>query len=157
MGLFQQLTQAMTGSAPSNDDATLLLDAYRGCLARAAVLERDAAVAPGPGSRTDLLELARVEKDLAERLWEALVERGRDIRPPVEVPAPTPARSHWARLVEALEAHRAAVQHCRDLSIRLADASPATAAVFAALSQAQSRLCERLRGLIARADPQAID
>jgi hypothetical protein len=59
--------------------------------------------------------------------------------------------------VANLEAHRAAVQQYRDLATRLTEPAPRTAAVFERLSAAQAGICGRLRALIARADPQAID
>lgn len=157
MGILRQISRVITGSAPPCDGTAALVDAYGQCLTGADRLRAAAELAPDAGSRTELLDLARAETDLADRLWESLADRV-PARPVHLPPARSqPERSHWARLVETLEAHRAAAQRYRDLATQLTEPSPATAALFEQLSGAQAALCRGLRALIARADPQAID
>jgi len=72
--------------------------------------------------------------------------------PVTEVPL-----NHWARLVSCLDAHRATVEMLREAARTCGDELPATAALFEEWRDIEVMHCERLRALIARADPQALN
>ncbi|MCK6554461.1 hypothetical protein L6Q96_07750 [Candidatus Binatia bacterium] len=156
MEMVRQLGSALTGSAPGDDGSSALAAAYWTCLLRADRLRADARRAPAPGSREELLALAGAETELAERLRES-VGGIASASPPAAPEHFPPGRNHWARLVNHLEAHRAAAHRYREMATRLTERSPAKAAIFERLGGAQAGICRRLRSLIARADPQAID
>lgn len=150
------MSEVLTGMVPLGDDVTLLREACQGCLDRADRLRAGAERAPDPRSRDELRALAQAEIDTANRIATLMGER-RAEAPEIPQTPPCPARSHWARLVAQLERHRTAAQSYRELTTRLAQRAPEAAALFEQLSAAQMTASRRLRALIARADPQAIN
>ena len=156
MRVLRQISQVLTGVSPASDGIAALGNARRDCLVRAERLRADAARTPYPGAREELLALARMETDLAHRISELLAGRVRGSADALRARSEC-GRNHWARLVARLEDHRAAVHGYRDCATRLTETAPAIARAFERLSTTQATLCVRLRALIARADPQAID
>ena len=59
--------------------------------------------------------------------------------------------------MQDLEAHRLSARRLRELAVHFAESLPTTAALFDELCREEVTHCERLRTLIARADPQALD
>jgi len=124
---------------------------------RAQRLRRHAEQAPNQLNRGELTRLSEEDDARADEIGEALAHLG-------GTPAETPVLSsvggslnHWARLVEDLEAHRAAVRRLRERVVHFAESVPDVAAVFDRLYNAEEKHLVVLRDLIARTDPQAID
>jgi len=113
-------------------------------------------MAPQAYSAQGLKELADAEETQAERLRAALSAAGHAI-PAVPASRSSGAPSHWARLVQDLEAHRMSARHLRELAVHFAEDLPSTADLFDQLCREEIGHCERLRALIARSDPQALD
>ena len=136
MGVLEKFSRFLTGGATTQSEAIeALTQCYIDCVTRARQLVRHADMAPQEHAARALRELAADEEAQAERLREA----------------------HWARLVQDLEAHRTSMRRLRELAIRFAEELPSTANLFDEMSREEFAHAERLRALIARADPQAID
>ncbi len=133
-----------------------LADCYSVAAVNSRRLRQDAEYAPNEASAHGLKDLAASEEALSLRLLDALKAAGRPA-PKIEIPDTPRATSHWGRLVQALEAHRALVQAMRNHAAEFLDSFPATAQLFEELRKIESMHCEGLRALIARADPQAAD
>jgi hypothetical protein len=114
-------------------------------------------MAPQAQGTVGLAELAAAEANQAERLRHALRAAGHAVSTAPAVSLPPGALNHWARLVQDLEAHRTSTLGLRELAVHFAETLPDTAALFDELCREEHVHCERLRGLIARADPQALD
>ena len=159
MSMLEKLSRFVAGSAvaTAHDAAAVLRRCHADCAARASQLSRHAEMAPQSQSAEGLAELAAAEGRQAERLREALQAIGETV--PMMPPAllPVGALNHWARLVQDLDLHRASAQSLRELAGHFAETLPDTAALFDEMCREEQTHCERLRGLIARADPQAID
>ncbi len=113
--------------------------------------------APNTASAAGLSELAASEEAVSARLLEALKAAARSAPAIEEAPESATAPSHWGRLVQALEAQRRLVQTLREHTAEFAESFAATAQLFDELRAVESMHCERLRALIARADPQAMN
>lgn len=158
MGILQRVARFVGVDAPPGEAALALLDAYAGSARRAAQLREHAEIAPHENSAAILRDLAGAEDQQVRRLREAM--QGLRITPPGSAVAdrdPVTGQSHWVRVVQDLEEHRRAVQKYREAAIKLAEAAPALATLFEELSQEEYAHCEILRGLVARADPQALN
>jgi hypothetical protein len=129
---------------------------YVGLLQRSAQMRQHAEAAPNQLNQDELKRLAAEDEARARRVAEALASAGAASTAAPELPR-TGAPNHWARLVQDLEAHRAAVRLLREQSIQLADSSPETAALLAELCVQEDQHAIRLRDLIARTDPQALN
>jgi hypothetical protein len=140
-----------------HDATDAVRECYEACVARARQLRQHSELAPQEQSAEGLAELAAAEEKQAERLRDAL--RATAQAPPEVHPQEAAAGglSHWARLVQDLEAHRASARRFRELAVHFAETLPETAALFDELCREDQVHCERLRSLIARADPQALD
>ncbi len=159
MNMLEKISRFVVGSrtATAHEATVALRQCYEDGVARAAQLNRHAEVAPQAQGTEGLAELAAAEAKQAERLREALRAAGEAVTTPAPaVPSPG-AMNHWARLVQDLQAHRASTQRLRELAVHFAETLPDTAALLADLCREEHVHCERLRGLIARADPQALD
>ena len=159
MSMLERISRLVVGSgaATAHDATDALRQGYVDCVARARQLSRHAEMAPQAHSVEALTELAAAEEKQAERLRDALRAAG---QAPPGVPSdslPPGALNHWARLVQDLEAHRASARRLRELAVHFAETLPDTAGLFDELCREENVHCERLRGLIARADPQALD
>lgn len=159
MGVLEKLSRLVTtGAAAAQRDAIDVLgQCYVDCVQLARQLARHAEIAPQGYSRDGLNDLAGAEEQQARRLGDAL--RAAGMAPPAVPNAELPAGAlnHWRRLVQDLEAHRASARRLRELATHFAETLPATAELFDALCREEAIHCERLRALIARADPQALD
>jgi hypothetical protein len=157
MGVLDRISRLVTGGTTASSATRAVRDAYVECVKRARQLTRHAEMAPQSYSTEVLQELAAAEERQAWRLQEALRAAG---ELPPTVPAdtlPGGALNHWGRLVQDLNLHRASAQRLRELTIHFAETLPATAALLDELCCEEVLHCERLRALIARADPQALD
>jgi hypothetical protein len=159
MSMLDRISRLVAGSsvATVHDAAAALRACYVDGVARARQLRRHAEMAPQAQSVEGLTELAAAEEAQAERLRDALRAAGQAL-PTVSSAAPgSGALNHWARLVQDLEAHRTSARRLRELAVHFAETLPDTATLFDDLCREEQLHCERLRGLIARADPQALD
>jgi hypothetical protein len=159
MRLAHTLSRLLTGSLAGevHEAREALQEAYVACVQRACQLRRHADLAPQEAGAEGLSDLAAAEEAQANRLREAIATAGLVVP---EVPSPSwtgAGLSHWARLVQDLEAHRAAEARLQELARRFADATPELAGLFDGLAREERAHCESLRALAARADPQAID
>ena len=159
MGVLHKLSRFMAGGevAAQHDAVEALTQCYVECLQRVRRLAQHAELAPHEYSAEALKELAAAEEAQAGRLRDALRDAGAEVQ---SVPNPSPlpgALNLWGRLVQDLEAHRASARRLRELAVHFAESLPLTATLFDELCREESIHCERLRTLIARADPQALD
>jgi len=159
MGMLDRISRLIVGgSAGAARDATqALAECYTGCVQRARQLSRHAERAPQDYGATGLHELATAEERQASRVRDALQAAGAVVPGAAAVDIPSHALNHWARLVQDLEAHRLSARRLRELAVHFAETLPSTAALFDELCREENDHCERLRTLIARADPQALD
>jgi hypothetical protein len=159
MGVLEKLSRFIAGGevAARFDAVEALTQCYRECTQRARRLARHAESAPHEFSASALRELAAAEAAQADRLQDALRAAGAAV-PTVPDPSALPgALNLWGRLVQDLEAHRDSTRRYRELAVHFAESLPATAGLFDDLSREDALHGERLRGLIARADPQALN
>jgi hypothetical protein len=158
MGVLEKLSRLVGSSTAVMQDITQALgESYVGCSGRARQLRRHAEIAPQEYSAEALKELATAEEAQAERLREALRVAGEAVPAVRAEPPPAGALNHWGRLVQDLEAHRLSARRLRELAVHFAEALPTTAQLFDELCREEVAHCERLRGLIARSDPHALD
>ena len=159
MSMLERISRLVVGSraATAHDATGALRQCYVDCVARAAHLSRHAEMAPQAQAAEGLAQLAAAEAKQAERLRDALRAAGEAVPAASAAVRPPGALNHWARLVHDLEAQRSSEQGLRELAVHFAETLPDTAALFDELCREEHVHCERLRGLIARADPQALD
>lgn len=159
MSMMERISRLVVGGgrATAHDATDALHQCYSDCVTRARQLARHAEMAPQAQSVEALKELADAEEKQAERLREALRAAGHVPPALTDAALPPGAVNHWARLVQDLESHRASERRLRELATHFAETLPGTAALFDELCREEHVHCERLRGLIARADPQAFD
>jgi hypothetical protein len=159
MGVLDKLSRLVAGStvAPRYAAVDALSRCYVECAQRARGLALHADLAPHAYSAEALRELAAAEDTQAGRLRDALRAAGAEAPDLPDMPPLPGALKRWGRLVQDLETHRSSARRLRELAVHFADSLPATAALFDELCREESVHCERLRTLIARADPQALD
>lgn len=146
------------GSSAVQDPAGVLRQVYAGAVQRLALLEQHAELSPQEYSRKGLSTLAKSARQQVDAIRSVLRQRGVGLPPePAALASSSASMSHWARLVQDLELHRTSVQRLRELAFHFADTDPAIAQFLEQLCQEDLRSCERLRVLIARADPQALN
>jgi rubrerythrin len=155
MGVLQTLARLV--AEPADEPNAALQDAYVGAVTRARLLARNAERAPQSHSRDALQRLGAAEAAAAARIADVLRSAGCVVAAPTDAPQPPGGLNHWRRMVQLLEAHRAAEQDARELSVRLAEAHPAVATVFDELRAGEQARAQELRALIARADALALD
>ena len=124
---------------------------------RAGEIERHSEQAPNEASDVELKLIAAETSGTADRLaaklgFEAVAPVGG-----IEAAATPPGDSHWARLVQDLEDLRTLRGRLLRLSAVANDADDELAAVIEGASRTVESELLRLRGLIARADPQALN
>lgn len=132
-----------------------LRTAYVDTVLRTALLRRHAEIAPQEYSAATLLRLAQLGDTQLDLLAEALTARAVALPPPPAVLADD-SRNHWQRLVQDLERHTTAIERCQHAGIRF-DRDQPLSLVFAELQRSCELQRRQLRGLIARADAQALD
>jgi hypothetical protein len=159
MGVLEKLSHLVVGerASASRRAGAALQECYCDCVRRAGRLAQHAELAPQAFSLESLKDLAAAEEKQAQRLRDALRAANEQVPAVPNEPSPAGALSHWGRLVQDLEAHRASVQRLRELTMHFAEELPNTAQLFDELCREESVHCEYLRNLIARADPQALD
>lgn len=159
MGVLGKLSRLIAGpdAAARHDAISALSECYSAFTQRAQRFAEHAALAPHAYSAEALKGLATSEKAQAARLRDALQAAGAPVPHVADAQSPPGALNLWGRLVQDLEVHRAAVRRLRELAVHFSQSLPATAALFDELCREESIHCERLRALIARADPQALD
>jgi hypothetical protein len=159
MGVLDKLSRLVVGgtAADTHDAAAALSACYVACVERAEQLRRHADMAPQEYSAEGLKELATAEDAQAERLRAALAAAGHPLPTIPPVALSTGAPNHWARLVQDLEAHRVSTRKLRELAVHFAETLPTTAELFDELCREEMVHCEKMRTLISRADPQALD
>jgi rubrerythrin len=134
-----------------------LQKAHASLARQAEQLRRHAQASPNQLNLQHLTALAQDEQDQARRLVETLAGHG--ATPDSEgIPAVSEgALNHWGRLGQDLEAHRTTARHLREQAIYFSGTQPAIAKLFGDLAHREDAHALRLRDLIARADPQAIN
>jgi bacterioferritin (cytochrome b1) len=159
MGILERISRLVIGGAgaAAHDATEALRQCYVNCVRRARQLARHAEMAPQAYSMESLKELVAAEEGQAERLRKALRAAEALIPNVPTEPLPGHALNHWGRLVQDLELHRSSMRRLRELAVHFAETLPATAELFDELCREETAHCERLRTLIARADPQALD
>ncbi len=159
MGILERISRLVIGgaAAAAHDATAALQQSYVDCVSRARQLARHAEMAPQAYGTEGLRELTAAEEQQADRLRTALRAAQAPIPSVAAEPLSGHALNHWGRLVQDLELHRASMRRLRELAVHFAEALPATAELFDELCREETAHCERLRALIARADPQALD
>jgi hypothetical protein len=158
MGMLQKIGRFVVGGRDAVEDPTeALRQAYADACERMLLLQRHAELAPQAYSQEALRNLAQAAAKQIERIRALLRERDIGLVPELSTTATTTSMNHWARLVQDLERHQASSARFRDLAVEFGDSHPSVAEFLDRLCQEDARTCERLRALIARADPQALD
>jgi hypothetical protein len=142
---------------PRREVVETLRALHRRCAAQAQHLTACAAQAPTAAAESELHALAAGQRELAAAVAGALAERGA-----VPAAAPPPAlngaaRNHWARVVAALEGSRSTRAQLVGDTPRLLELDPALADLLRTLLRGLDAEIVGVRGIIARADPQALD
>jgi hypothetical protein len=145
------------GRAALEDPSEALREIHADAVESMLLLRQHANMAPQDYSRDGLERLAAAAREQVDSLRACLRERGLPVPPEPSAPTIAIPTSHWARLVQDLERHRASSRRLRELAAHFADSHPSVAAFLNQLCQQNLHACERLRTLIARADPQALD
>ena len=156
MGVFEKIAKFVGSPAALRAEvADALRQTYIASALNEARFQKLAQLAPQEASAAALTGLAASEAAHCQKLLDAIEAAG---ALPPQVPAiEEVSTNHWGRLVEALENNRQLVQALRERTVELAETFPATAQLLAELRDTEAMHCERLRDLIARADPQAMD
>jgi len=118
-----------------------------------------AGLAPTAASEAELGAIAEEDEAMAGEIQSRL--RAISGPGPSATQAPAAASvsglNHWARVVEVLEQHHGARDLLLEASARLGEIDGEFRAFCERLSRIEEAHITRLRGLIARADPQALD
>ena len=142
-------------------DATDLLqrlrDFYTSAVHREAYLRHQAEMAPHAAGRDGLRQLAEEEKEVVERLRQMIHRLGSFAGDVLRAPEPIGALNYWARLTQTLDAHREAIKSMLDESARVTDGQPELADELREIARCEDLHCAKLRALIAKSDPQALD
>lgn len=155
MGVLAQFARLL-GAKPSHDGAEALRAAYEAAAKRTRLLVLHSELAPQESSAEVLKELAERSRRQEAQLASALRELGHPL-------AEGPARevdtnqNHWQRLVLDLDLQRAAIDDLREVALASSNRAPRRAALFEQLCRDCEGIRDRLRALIARADPHAHD
>jgi hypothetical protein len=158
MGTLQKLGRYVVGGRDAIVDPSVVLrEIYGNVRERVQRLRLHAELAPQEHGRQGLSTLAADAGETLEELRAALRERGVGLVPETKPRTEEASLNHWGRLVKDLEDHRASSRRLRELAMHLDDSHPAVAVFLNRLCNEDVRSCERLRDLIARADPQALD
>lgn len=140
------------GGVPDRSEMAALLPELAAALA---TLHRCAELAPTPTYRADLLPLVAKVETVVRRARDLLRDFGAITPSPSAKLSSVDGHNHWARLLQALEQHRAVRQQLRELSIASEDTSPELSEALAQIGREEETVVDHLRNLIATADPQA--
>ncbi len=159
MKRFEAVARALLSNGRGGSERLLarLRELYASAVQRHRWLVEHAELAPHEAGRRALQELAAEEKEQAERLRRLVSAVGGFAGDVPVPPPPQGACNYWGRLTQDLEAHRAAARDIRDQATTLVDEHPELAEALAALAREEEEHAARLRALIARSDPQALD
>jgi hypothetical protein len=120
-------------------------------------LKRVVELAPTPTAQQDVMPLVAQ----AEAVMQRVRDMARDFGPvstfAARLNSEPDGHNHWARLLQALEQHREVRQRLREISIAIEDTNPPLSRALSDIGRDEDRVVERLRDLIARADPQALN
>jgi len=130
---------------------------YVDAMHRAAQLRAQAGTAPHAAGRDGLRQLAESEDEVARRLGKIIHDLGSFAGDVTRAPEPIGALNYWGRLAQALEAHKAAIKDLLDEATLITDSHPQLADELRALARIEDGHGARLRALIAKSDPQALD
>lgn len=130
---------------------------YTAAVHRETQLRQQAEMAPHAAGRDALRQLAEEEKAIADDLRQIIQQLGSFAGEVVRAPEPLGALNYWARLVQSLEAHQEAIRAMLDESVLITDGQPQMADALRQLARREDQHSSRLRGLIAKSDPQALD
>ncbi len=142
---------------PPHEVIPELQRAHLGLARQAGQLRRHAQASPNELNLRELTQLAEDEETQAQSLVETLAARGATPDADGDAPGTPGALNHWGRLGQDLEAHRHTARYLREEAISFAGTEPEIARLFAHLAHREDAHALRLRDLIARADPQAIN
>ncbi len=132
-----------------------LKDLYIGFLLRAELLRGMAATAPSDATESDIRRLADDHAKLARLVGAAIEARTTSVPKHFDQLEPAHGINHWARLVEGLVIFQHGRDKLMDLSRDLLETYPEFTDLFDVLTMSFEDHIARLRGEIARADPQA--
>ena len=156
MGVFEKIAKFVgSPTALRNEVGDALQQSYTASALTQARFQRLAQMAPQEASAAALKALAMSEGAHCQKLLDAIAAAGG--LPPLVPAIEDISTNHWGRLVAALENNRQLVQALRERTMEFAETFPVTAQLLAELRDNEAMHCERLRDLIARADPQAMD
>jgi rubrerythrin len=120
-------------------------------------LRQQAEMAPHDAGRQGLLRIAEEEREVAEHLRRIIQSLGSFAGEVSHAPEQLGALNYWGRLVQVLEAHREAIKALLDEATRITDGQPELADELRAVARLEEGHAVRLRALIAKSDPQALD
>jgi hypothetical protein len=159
MSFFKRL-KAVFDSEEQRDRHDALAEVrrfYTGAMQRQRELERQSALAPHAAGRDGLLALAQEESAVADQFRRLIQGLGSFAGDVPKAPEPIGALNYWARLTQMLEAHRHAVAEMLDEATLLTDGQPELADELRRIAREEMAHGAKLRALIAKSDPQAID
>ena len=159
MNVLPRLTRIFTAGNEPDRDAILpeVRRLYTAAVGQARLLERHAGMAPDEAARVQLTHLSRAEEQYAERLRKVIGRLDAFAGDVAVSEAPAAAVNHWGRLGQDLEAHREAIKGLLDLGARVTNEQPEMADTLRELARDEEIHGLRIRALIARSDPQALD
>ena len=120
-------------------------------------IRASAALAPNVAAESDLRALAAEDEALAAELKPHLPAGWPGRVAETDGAAGDIGPSHWARVVDVLQRHRDSQEALIAAAARLREIAPSVADLCTRLARAEEGHLERLRHLVARADPQALD
>ena len=156
------LMDSIRGLLESDEDAnrrvnSQLHDLYRSYHARADRLQATASQAPSESTERDLKTLASDHRRLADLIAAALEERSASVPSVPESAEESVGHNHWARVVEDLPVFQEGRNSTLDLGSAILEKHPELTDLFDVLTRKCDEHVARLRGEIARADPQALN
>ncbi len=134
-----------------------LQNLFRGFVERAERLALTAGQAPSKATETDLRKLADDHRATADLIKSALESRKSSAPSSVGAVTASTGVNHWARIVEDLEVFQQGRNQLMELSNDILESYPELTPLFDALAKKTADHIARLRGEIARADPQALN
>lgn len=159
MQALDALARMLTGTPRSTAKTavTAIRELYRRTAERARQLARHAARTPHEAGRRELEALALAEREHADRMRRKVLALGGFPGDALDSEPRADAPSYWGRLVLDLEAHRDAVRDLLDAATAVTDSDLETALFLRQLAHEEDAHALRLRALIARSDPHALN
>jgi hypothetical protein len=130
---------------------------HRRFLEHAARLDLSAAQAPTASAESDLRNLSADHRHSADLVKDALIARRASVPAGTSAVAPATGINHWARATEDLAALQQAHGEVLDAAAAILETHPELTDLFETLIRRTSEHITRVRNLIARADPQALN